>query len=85
MGRLIREDDVMRMLTGVELNNGTITDAKIELRNVKTAYDITKVVAELEENSYTETVDDMDPYSDIPKKVVRLERTIDIARKGGVE
>ena len=49
MGRLIREDDVMRMLTGVELNNGTITDAKIELRNVKTAYDVEKVVEELEE------------------------------------
>lgn len=48
MGRLIREDDVMRMLTGVELNNGTVTDAKIELRNVKTAYDVEKVVAELE-------------------------------------
>lgn len=52
MGRLISEDDVMRMLTGVELNNGTITDAKIELRNVKTAYDISKVVAELEKQSY---------------------------------
>lgn len=50
MGRLISEDDVMRMLTSVELNNGTITDAKSELRNVKTAYDVEKVVAELDES-----------------------------------
>lgn len=56
MGRLIREDDVMRMLTGVELNNGTITDAKIELRNVKTAYDVDKVVAELEEETELDTM-----------------------------
>jgi hypothetical protein len=49
MGRLISEDDVMRMLTSVELNNGTITDAKSELRNVKTAYDVEKVIADLKE------------------------------------
>ena len=31
MGRLISEDAVMRMLTSVELNNGSIADAKTEL------------------------------------------------------
>lgn len=76
MGRLIREDDVMRMLTGVELNNGTITDAKIELRNVKTAYDISKVVAELEEESFPTH----ENYS-----AIWFDKAIDIVRKGGVE
>jgi len=47
MGRLIDEDAVMYMLTSVELNNGTIKDAKIELRNIKTAYDVEKVVEEI--------------------------------------
>lgn len=78
MGRLIREDDVMRMLTGVELNNGTITDAKIELRNVKTAYDISKVVAELEEEKkycsyHPHTRDEA------------INKAIDIVKRGGVE
>ena len=79
MGRLIREDDVMRMLTGVELNNGTITDAKIELRNVKTAYDISKVVAELEEHKDLARLNVMGYTMGIWKKA------IDIVRKGGVE
>ena len=48
--RLIDADAVMRMLTSIELNNGTITDAKMELRNVKTAYDVDAVVKELEDS-----------------------------------
>lgn len=81
MGRLIREDDVMRMLTGVELNNGTITDAKIELRNVKTAYDISKVVAELESLSNAEA----DYYYATSNDVIDRENAIDIVKRGGVE
>lgn len=83
MGRLIREDDVMRMLTGVELNNGTITDAKIELRNVKTAYDVDKVVAELEElaNHYHKCC--LVDYNEGAEVGVR--ETMAIVRKGGVE
>ena len=77
MGRLIREDDVMRMLTGVELNNGTITDAKIELRNVKTAYDIEKVVAELEEASDVDDIDDV--------VCIRENKAIEIMKRGEVE
>lgn len=82
MGRLIREDDVMRMLTGVELNNGTITDAKIELRNVKTAYDVEKVVAELEERiDKVLSEEGMNNYCYASGMCEALE----IARKGGVE
>ena len=81
MGRLIREDDVMRMLTGVELNNGTVTDAKIELRNVKTAYDVEKVVAELESLSNAEA----DYYYATSNDVIDRENAIDIVRRGGVE
>ena len=81
MGRLISEDDVMRMLTSVALNNGTITDAKSELRNVKTAYDISKVVAELEELPNREA----DYYYAHSNDVIDREDAIDIVRKGGVE
>ena len=83
MGRLISEDDVMRMLTGVELNNGTITDAKIELRNVKTAYDISKVVAELEEKADSIPIQ----YEYNYEKGISdgIGDAIDIVRKGGVE
>lgn len=76
MGRLIREDDVMRMLTGVELNNGTITDAKIELRNVKTAYDVDKVVEQLEELKEKS----LSSYDYETMKIVT-----DIVKRGGVE
>lgn len=91
MGRLIREDDVMRMLTGVELNNGTITDAKIELRNVKTAYNVEKVVAELEEAKEKIAREDYcrtQHYNDCEHKdcfKCCAEYLIDIVRKGGVE
>ena len=80
MGRLISEDDVMRMLTSVALNNGTITDAKIELRNVKTAYDVEKVVEELKGQIILNNNEN-----------VNLARTkaimdcVKIVRKGGVE
>ena len=90
MGRLISEDDVMRMLTSVALNNGTITDAKSELRNVKTAYDISKVVAELEERRseyevYAENAPDEELRA-YRKGVMRgCEYSQDIVRKGGVE
>ena len=76
MGRLIDEDDVMHMLTGVELNNGTFTGAKTELRNVKTAYSVEKVVAELEE--YKKQWMDSD-YLD------GVDEIIDIVKRGGVE
>lgn len=42
-----------------------------------------KVVEQLEEASYSEAVDDMDPYGDIPSKVVSLQTAHDIVRNGG--
>lgn len=73
MGRLIDEDDVMHMLTGIELKNGTFTDVKTELRNVKTAYSVEKVVAEMKQHTRT-----MMP-------VIPAEEAIDIVKRGGVE
>lgn len=80
MGRLIREDDVMRMLTGVELNNGTITDAKIELRNVKTAYDVDKVVAEVKKLD----LDGVSMVEDGKYKLVRKNEVISLIQTNGV-
>lgn len=81
MGRLIREDDVMRMLTSVALNNGTITDAKSELRNVKTAYNVEKVVAELPTYEFGVSLLNTEKYV----KLSDLKKKIDAIRKGGVE
>jgi hypothetical protein len=48
-----------------------------------TAYDVKKVVEQLEEHSYIETVSDLDPYWDVQTKVVTLERAIEIVKGGG--
>lgn len=88
MGRLIREDDVMRMLTGVELNNGTITDAKIELRNVKTAYDVEKVVEEIKRKyckKCRNILGDVGAEEYCKEQKCEINELCDIARKGGVE
>ena len=60
----------MRMLTDVELSNGTITKAKIELRNVKTAYDVDNVVS------------DVDKLWKSP--IFEKSQLIGIIRKGGI-
>ena len=93
MARLISEDDVMRMLTSVALNNGTITDVKSELRNVKTAYNVEKVVKELEnanekiaKEDYCRTkyyIENDCEHKDCFKCCA--EYLIDIVRKGGAE
>ena len=51
MGRLIDESDVMKMLTEVELSDGTFTEVKSKMRDLPTSYDVEKVVAELEKES----------------------------------
>lgn len=49
--RLIDADDVMEMLTNIELSCTVtpITEAKLALRDIPTAYDVDKVVEQLEE------------------------------------
>ena len=42
-----------------------------------------RIVEQLEEHSYIETVSDLDPYWDVQTKVVTLERAIEIAKAGG--
>ena len=46
MGRLIDADDVMEMLTNIELSCTVIpiNEAKLRLRDIPTAYDINKVI-----------------------------------------
>ena len=96
MGRLIDENSVMRMLTSIELNNGTLTDAKMELRNVKTAYNVEKVVAELKDKKYEagiiagirgtkfgEDEYEEEPYHEGKKHA--YSNAIEIVSKGGVE
>lgn len=82
MGRLIEESSVIEVA-----ENFTFTDenerrkyldfVRYCVKNSKTAYDIEKVVAELEEAS---TMDDLDDAF-----YIREYKAIDIVRKGGVE
>lgn len=48
MGRLIREEDVLKVLTKEELLCGTFTEAKIAVGDIPTAYSVEAVVRELE-------------------------------------
>ena len=87
MGRLIDADDVMEMLTNIELSCTVIpiTEAKLRLRDIPTAYDIDKVVEELEierktaNNTYNSFNMDVDLG-----RVFGLEKAIEIVKQGGV-
>lgn len=50
---------------------------------ISTAYDVDAVVEQLENYSYTETQDDMNPFE--PVKVVTLEDAIEIVKVGGID
>ena len=76
MGRLIDADDVMEMLTNIELSCTVIpiTEAKLRLRDIPTAYDIDKVIEELEEYLIN--------YG-VSKKSRIHQRIIEIVKQGG--
>lgn len=93
MGRLIDEDSVMKKLTEVELNNGTLTDAKIAMRDVPTAYDVEKVLEQLQEREETSKeyyVEAMVEgiYSSVNRfcgERFAYNNAIELVRKGGAE
>lgn len=80
MGRLIYADDVMEMLTNVELSCTVIpiTEAKLKLKDIPTAYDVEEVVAEIEHDLPFIEADDGGGV------FVNQRKTIDAIRKGGV-
>ena len=82
MGRLIDADAMLGQAEHIccEENYNFLkkwVDAQI------TAYDVEKVVAELEERSYQEAVDDMDAFGDVPSMVVSLKTATSVVRNGG--
>ena len=83
MGDLISRSGVMKILTDLELQNGTFTDAKIKLRDLPTAYDVDKVVAELEDAK--DCIEEY-PYTGArcPNEIeiIELEKAIDIVKRG---
>ena len=76
MGRLIDADDVMEMLTNIELSCTVIpiTEAKLRLRDIPTAYDVDKVVEQLEKLFFKAGSYNI---------ATGLNKAIDIVKKGG--
>lgn len=58
------------------------TQWKCDCANVREKV-IDDVVEKLEDESHIEPVDDMDPFGDIPVKVVRLDKAIEIVKECG--
>ena len=95
--RLIDADELVKFLKGCTMSNGTLINTNTMLSvidKMPTAYDVEKVVAELEEekeiscadftkyvNEYSPCLDD--EYDDFFHK--GLERAIVVIRKGGAE
>lgn len=81
MGRLIDADDVMEMLTNIELSCTVIpiTEAKLRLRDIPTAYDVDKVVEELEKqkSGLTEWAED-EAFK------LAIHKAIEIVKQGGI-
>ena len=95
--RLIDADELVKFLKGCTMSNGTLINTNTMLSvidKMPTAYDVEKVVAELEEEKeiscadFTKYVNEYNPclddeYDDFFHK--GLERAIVIIGKGGVE
>lgn len=83
MGRLIDEDSVIQVLkeTGIIQDNDLGHLVVDEINRIPTAYDIEKVVAELEE-AYP-----INPYPNefTNGRDLAIKKAIEIVRKGGVE
>ena len=91
MGRLIDADDVMEMLTNIELSCTVIpiTEAKLRLRDIPTAYDIDKVVEELEEvhNKFCKNVvcggKSRSELCEYCEECIMFNKNIEIVKQGG--
>lgn len=95
--RLIDADELVKSLKGCTMSNGTLINTNTMLSvidKMPTAYDVEKIVAELEEEKeiscadFTKYVNEYNPclddeYDDFFHK--GLERTIEVIRKGGAE
>ena len=95
--RLIDADELVKFLKGCTMSNGTLINTNTMLSvidKIPTAYDVEKVVAELEEEKeiscadFTKYVNEYNPclddeYDDFFHK--GLERAIEVIRKGGAE
>ena len=76
MGRLIDIDDVKDLINGLD---SLPWEEEVDdlFKSIPTAYDVEKVVAELEKGSYEE-------YCSCCE-IVRLKDATDIVRKGGID
>lgn len=81
MGDLISRSAVMTMLTDIELNNGTFTEAKSKLRNIPIAYNVDKVVEQIDD---LETYFDNGDFATCHDRLVVLKDVERIIKAGGV-
>ena len=80
MSRLIDADELVKLLKANTMSNGTLINTNTMLAIVEkmpTAYDVEKVVVELEKESYQEYCDS--------QRIVDLKDAIDMVKRGGVE
>ncbi len=79
--RLIREEDVIEMLTNVELSCTSIPmlEAKTRLRDIPTAYDVDEVVEQLEEK----IINTADTQIGISARMA-FGKAIEIVKAGGI-
>lgn len=86
--RLIDADELVKFLKGCTMSNRTLINTNTMLSvtdKMPTAYNVDKVVAELEELTFEADV--IMPRGDIVKnnKIISSGNAIDIVRKGGLE
>lgn len=82
MGRLIDEDDVMEMLTQVELSYTSIPmiEAKTRLRDIPSVYDLDKIVEQLKNLKQIYPIGNGGDY----EYAVRIDKAIEAVKAGGV-
>ena len=84
IGELLKSPYANQLQFGAERREAIETVRDLCVKKQHTAYDIDKVVKELKENSYTEVVDDTDPFGDIQHSVIRLDKATEIVKRAGV-
>ena len=91
MSRLIDADALKKDLKSVTLSNGTLVNTNAVLyllEEYPTAYDIDKVVEELEENASRYTKKYATPYGNNgyrDTKAISIHKAIEIVKRGGVD
>ena len=89
--RLIDSDALKKDLKSVTLSNGTLVNTNAVLyllEEYPTAYDIDKVVEELEENASRYTKKYATPYGNNgyrDTKAISIHKAIEIVKRGGVD